>query len=249
VEQRRQRLHEAALERVGVDALHEHPIELDDLVTLPARPSKGPPAVSRTEDGDERPARGDRRGGAPVGGGFILMGDRRGQAPAARTRSFFVCSPRSTLAAMTHRRMMIYFAWSRPAETHAPLTEIADRFPALFELRRLSYPKFEPLHNGQVDQGISGFLDHVQKPNFARFAALAQEMTGSPAVQLERVLDNGTAQPLDWARIEPVDTLVVLSFDSVRTSQRASPAEVAAVRRFLDDPDRLAFVCPHHAIA
>jgi hypothetical protein len=149
---------------------------------------------------------------------------------------------------MPHRRVMIYFAWSRPAETQAPLTEIADRFPALFELRRLSYPKFEPLHDGQVDQGIGGFLDHVQKPNFSRFAALAQERTGSPAVQLERVLDDGTVQPLDWLRLEPVDTLIVLSFDSVRTGQRASPAEVAAVRRFLDDSDRLAFVCPHHAI-
>ncbi len=37
---------------------------------------------------------------------------------------------------MTDRRVMIYFAWSRAAELHAPQTEIDDRYPALFELRR-----------------------------------------------------------------------------------------------------------------
>jgi hypothetical protein len=43
------------------------------------------------------------------------------------------------------RQLLVYFAWSRPGETTAPLTVIDDRFPAVFELRRLFYPTFEPL--------------------------------------------------------------------------------------------------------
>jgi hypothetical protein len=150
---------------------------------------------------------------------------------------------------MSARRALIYFAWSRPAETRAPLTEIDDRFPALFELRRLLYPKFEPLSDPrQIDQGIGGFLDHVQKPNFAGFAALARAKTGNPVVELERVLDDGTEQPLQWSLLEPIDTLVVISLDSARTGQRASTDEVDALRRFLNDPDRVVFLCPHHDI-
>ena len=147
------------------------------------------------------------------------------------------------------RRVLIYFAWSRPGETQAPLTEIDDRFPALFELRRMLYPRFEPLSDPrQTDQGIGGFLDHVQKPNFAGFSELAQAKTGNPVVALERVLDDGTSQPLLWSVLESIDTLVVISFDSLRTGQRASADEIAALRRFLDDPDRVVFLCPHHDI-
>jgi hypothetical protein len=150
---------------------------------------------------------------------------------------------------MGSRRVLIYFAWSRPGETHAPLTEIDNRFPALFELRRLLYPKFEPLSNPcQFDQGIGGFLDHVQKPNFAKFGARARAETGNPVVELERVLDDGTEHPLRWSLLEPIDTLVVISFDSVRTRQRASVEEVETLRRFLEDPDRVVFLCPHHDI-
>jgi len=32
---------------------------------------------------------------------------------------------------------LLYFAWSRPGETGASLTVIDDRFPSIFELRRL----------------------------------------------------------------------------------------------------------------
>ena len=44
---------------------------------------------------------------------------------------------------MRDRRVLLYFAWSPPAETSAPLAVIEDRFPVIFELRKLFYPKFE----------------------------------------------------------------------------------------------------------
>lgn len=150
---------------------------------------------------------------------------------------------------MSGRQVLLYFAWSRPAETAAPLTVIEDRFPAIFELRRLFYPRFEDLSDpARVDQGIAGFLDHVQKPNFADFAEQIEGQTGRTVAQVERVADDGVMTPLDDALIAGADTIVVISFDSLRTGQAASTSEIDAVRRFLDDPDHLIFVCPHHDI-
>jgi hypothetical protein len=149
---------------------------------------------------------------------------------------------------MRGRQVLLYFAWSRPAETSAPLTVIDDRFPAVFELRRLFYPNLERLSDSRrVDQGIAGFLDHIQKPNFQAFAAQAEAQTGHKVIQIERVSDDGSMTPLDRA-LAGVDTLVVISFDSLRTDQAATPAELEAIRHFLDDPDHLIFVCPHHDI-
>src|SRR5580658_4408861 len=99
---------------------------------------------------------------------------------------------------MSDRRVLLYFAWSRPAETGAPLAVIDDRFPAVFELRRLFYPKFEQLSDaGKVDQGIAGFLDHIQKPSFQAFAEQAAALTGRKVIQIERIGDDGALSPLD----------------------------------------------------
>jgi hypothetical protein len=149
---------------------------------------------------------------------------------------------------MRDRQLLLYFAWSRPAESGAPLTVIDDRFPAIFELRRLFYPKFEQLSDrGQVDQGIAGFLDHIQKPNFQAFAEQAEALTGRKVIQIERIGDDGAMRPLNGA-LDGVDSIVVISFDSLRTGQAATTAEVEAIRQFLDAPDHLIFVCPHHDI-
>jgi hypothetical protein len=150
---------------------------------------------------------------------------------------------------VANRRVLLYFAWSRPGETAAPLTTIDDRFPAIFELRRLFYPKFERLSDpAQIDQGVGGFLDHIQKPNFAAFAGQAELQTGNPVALVERVVDDGSRTLLDTALIADVDTVVVISFDSFRTEQAASDGEIATLRDFLDKPDNLVFVCPHHDI-
>jgi hypothetical protein len=156
---------------------------------------------------------------------------------------------RIIITVMSARQILLYFAWSRPGETGAPLTVIEDRFPAIFELRRLFYPKFEELSDpARVDQGIAGFLDHIQKRNFAAFAEQTEAQTGRPVIQVERVADDGSVTLLDDALIAGVDTIVVISFDSLRTQQAASPSEIEAVRRFLSDSDHLIFVCPHHDI-
>jgi hypothetical protein len=149
---------------------------------------------------------------------------------------------------MRGRQVLLYFAWSRPAETSAPLAVIEDRFPAVFELRRLFYPTFERLSDRRrVDQGIAGFLDHIQKPNFQAFAEQTEAQTGRQVIQIERVIDDDAMTLLDSA-LAGVDSIVVISFDSFRTDQAATTAEVEAIRHFLDNPDHLIFVCPHHDI-
>jgi hypothetical protein len=149
---------------------------------------------------------------------------------------------------MRGRQILLYFAWSRPAETGAPLAVIDDRFPAIFELRRLFYPQFERLSDrDKADQGIAGFLDLIQKPNFQAFAEQTEGLTGRKVIQIERINDAGTMTPLDVA-LDGVDSVVIISFDSLRTGQTATTAEVEAVRHFLDNPDHLVFVCPHHDI-
>jgi hypothetical protein len=147
------------------------------------------------------------------------------------------------------RQVLIYFSWSRPGETGAPLTVIDDRFPAIFELRRLFYPKFEELADAErVDQGIGGFLDHVQKGNFSEFMELATTHTARPVRQAERVADDGRTTLLDETLLAGADTVIVISFDSLRTNQAATPSEVRAVQHFLTDPDHLIAICPHHDI-
>jgi len=149
---------------------------------------------------------------------------------------------------MTGRQVALYFAWSRPDEVAAPLGVLENRFPALFELRRMFWPRFEHLADpASFDQGVGGFLDNIQLANFTHFADLAASWTGNPVRRAERRTDAGLCA-LDAEFLSGVDTLVIISFDSSRTQQRASDAEIAAIRSFLDDPDHTLFVCPHHDI-
>jgi hypothetical protein len=149
---------------------------------------------------------------------------------------------------MTARQVALYFAWSRPDEVAAPLGILEDRFPALFELRRMFWPRFEQFADpAEFDQGVGGFLDNIQLPNFKLFADLATSWTGNPVQHAERRTDAGLCA-LDEAFLAGVDTLIVISFDSSRTQQRPSDAEIGAIRAFLDDPDHTLFVCPHHDI-
>jgi hypothetical protein len=150
---------------------------------------------------------------------------------------------------MAGRKVVVYYAWSRPGEIEAPLEVIEDRFPTLFESRRMLYPRYEALSDpARFDQSIGGFLDHIMKQNFAAFVEQAGAQTSRPVVEIERVADNGALTALDAALSDGADTLIVISFDSLRTHQDASSAEIEAARRFLADPDHVAFICPHHDI-
>lgn len=150
---------------------------------------------------------------------------------------------------MAHRRVLVYYAWSRPGEIGAPLDIIENRFPTLFESRRLGYPRYVELSDpSRFEQSVAGFLDHIMMRNFSAFVELASVWSSAAVVQVERVDDNGHLTALDAGMLEHIDTLIVISFDSLRTGQTAHDTEVNAVRQFLAHPDHLVFVCPHHDI-
>ncbi|MGH2548736.1 MAG: hypothetical protein ACRDHN_05070, partial [Thermomicrobiales bacterium] len=150
---------------------------------------------------------------------------------------------------MPARRVAMYYAWSRPDEAGALLDIIENRLPALFESRRMLFPRFEELSDpSRFDQGIAGFLDHIMKQNFAAFVKLGEASTGHPVVEIERVADDGRLTPLGPESLQDIDTIIIISFDSLRTHQQASQAETDFVRSFLSVPDHLVFVGPHHDI-
>ena len=150
---------------------------------------------------------------------------------------------------MNNRTILVYYAWSRPGEIGAPLSVIEDRFPALFESRRMLYPRFAEFSDpSRFDQSIAGFLDHIMKQNFTAFVDQAGAQTGSPVSELERVHDDGSQILLHDDLLRSIDTLIVISFDSLRTHQEASAAELRAVRTFLAKPGNLLVVSPHHDI-
>lgn len=150
---------------------------------------------------------------------------------------------------MTGRRVAVYYSWSRPDEIGAPLSVIENRFPTLFESRRMLYPRFEELSDPErFDQSIGGFLDHIMKKNFTAFVELARAETQRPVLELERVDDDGKRVPLDHRLLDGIDTLIIISFDSLRSGQTASADEMLAVRAFLARPGNLIAVCPHHDI-
>jgi hypothetical protein len=97
-------------------------------------------------------------------------------------------------AEMAGRKVVLYYAWSRPGEIEAPLKVIEDRFPTLFETRRMLYPRYEALSDpARFDQSIGGFLDHIMKQNFAAFVEQAGAQTGHPVVEIERVATTARA--------------------------------------------------------
>ena len=113
----------------------------------------------------------------------------------------------------------------------------------------MGYPRFEELTDpSRFNQSITGFLDHIMKRNFVEFIELAKSLTGNDVLEIERGADNGQALPLSPQLLDGADTLIVISFDSFRTTQRASADEIEAVRQFLDHPESLVFICPHHDI-
>ena len=119
---------------------------------------------------------------------------------------------------MAGRQVALYFAWSRPDEVAAPLGVLEDRFPALFELRRMFWPRFEQFADpAKFDQGVGGFLDNIQLANFKLFADLAASWTGNPVRRAERRTDAGLVRRSMTAFLAGVDTLIVISFDSSRT--------------------------------
>lgn len=154
---------------------------------------------------------------------------------------------------MASRRFGLYFAWSRPQETGADLGILDNRYPALFEFRRILWPEFEHLQDpARFHQGIEGFLDHVILSDFRHFQSVVQEATGNPVVLIQREGDKPPTGHLDRALLAGIDTLIVVSLDHIRGGsggrQEAAPGEIELLREFLSRENNCVVLCPHHDI-
>jgi hypothetical protein len=150
---------------------------------------------------------------------------------------------------MIGRNILMYFPWNRPDEEGAPLGNLDNRFGALFELRRLQWPKYEDLANSErFNQGIAGFFDNILLQNYSLFREDMQIRPGNVVRVVERCSSEGKVTLLDGDFLDRVDILIIASFDSQRTGQHPTDSELTAIRKFLDDPGHTLFVCPHHDI-
>jgi hypothetical protein len=149
---------------------------------------------------------------------------------------------------MSGRNILMYFPWSRPDEERAPLGTLDNRFGALFELRRLQWPKYEALAGERFNQGIAGFLDNILLQNYCVFREEMRIRTGNAVPLVERCTSEGKITLLEDDFLDGIDILIIAGFDSQRTAQHPGMSELKAIGRFLDDPGHTLFVCPHHDI-
>jgi hypothetical protein len=150
---------------------------------------------------------------------------------------------------MIGRNILMYFPWSRPDEERAPLGNLDNRFGALFELRRLYWPKYEALADAEhFNQGIAGFFDNILLQNYSLFREDMRVRSGNAVRVVERCTSAGKVTLLDGDFLDSVDILFIVSFDSQCTAQHPNERELTAIRKFLDDPGHSLFVCPHHDI-
>jgi hypothetical protein len=148
-----------------------------------------------------------------------------------------------------HRPIAIYQAWSNVSERTAPLDVIENRYPTLFESRRILYPRLAEFADPtKYDQGIGGFLENIQLARFAGFGEVAVNLIGAPVTQVERVDADGVRIPITGELLADVDTLFVISLDGIRTGQQASSEEIAVLREFLDVDGHLLVVATDHDI-
>lgn len=146
------------------------------------------------------------------------------------------------------RRITVYVSWSYPAEAQFPLHELDNRFSALWEVRRVGWPKFENMADpSNYLQGIGGTLELFFR-DWELFAAIAAEASGFPVPFYQRIDQRGRVQPLDERILDQTDTLLVFSLDHQRTHQTASPEEISAVRAFLEREGTYLVAGPHHDV-
>ena len=142
---------------------------------------------------------------------------------------------------MAGRKVVVYYAWSRPGEIGAPLEVIENRFPTLFESRRMAYPRYDELADPvRFDQRIGGFLDHIMKRNFAAFIELAEALTGLLVTQILQTFD-GIDAARDSGLLKSTHPAATQARPFIKqVSDKIKPVAAAAVRLVKEPAGRAA---------
>lgn len=146
----------------------------------------------------------------------------------------------------SQRRFSLYFAWNKQHEAAKLMGELDERFPALFELRRATWPDLEELKSGP--QGIDAFLDRIVLGDFTHFRDVVEEECGIRPTVVSACEADGSRRTLRSVLDDGVDTCIVVSLDHVDTEQAPDAADIEAARQFLGRPGAVMVVCPHHYV-
>ncbi|MFL5307552.1 MAG: hypothetical protein ACJ8F1_20200 [Polyangia bacterium] len=147
------------------------------------------------------------------------------------------------------RRVSVYIAWSYPAEANRNPTVLDNRFSTMTEVRRALWPAYEgpQWDPSRFQQGISGSLELFFWA-WVRFQRVVEAVTGHAVPMFQRVDQAGFALPLDERVLADTDTLFVFGLDHMVTEQVPAPAEIEAVRAFLEREGTCLVIGPHHDV-
>src|SRR5215471_15798296 len=147
------------------------------------------------------------------------------------------------------RRVSVYWTWSYPWESNRDTTELDNRFSTMTEVRRVAWPAYETEQYSErmFLQGIAGTLELFHL-SIVRFQEVVWAVTGSEAVDFQRVDQAGQKLPLDERILGDTDTLMVFGLDHILTEQEAAPEEIEAVRDFLRREGTCIILGPHHDV-
>ena len=146
-------------------------------------------------------------------------------------------------------RVSMYIPWSYPAESSRELYELNNRFSAMWEVRRVLYPRYEEMAGDPQSfmQGIDGTLELFHR-DWEPFRDTVHEISGHPVKFSERIDSGGHISRIDDMMLEDTDTLLILSLDHQLTNQLPTQEEIDAVQRWLRRDGTRLILCPHHEV-
>ncbi|OCB59284.1 hypothetical protein A5722_04825 [Mycobacterium vulneris] len=147
------------------------------------------------------------------------------------------------------RRISIYWTWSYPWEAQRNPAAMENRFSTMTEVRNVLWPAYETPEYDEASflQGIAGTLELFHRSTLA-FQDLAGEVTGHPVAVFQRIDQAGYRLPIDERILDDCDTLMVFGLDHILSEQEADPAEIEAIRRWLQREGTCLLLAPHHDV-
>lgn len=147
------------------------------------------------------------------------------------------------------RRISIYWTWSYPWEAQRNPAAMENRFSTMTEVRNVLWPAYETPEYDEASflQGIAGTLELFHRSTLA-FQELAGEVTGHPVAVFQRIDQAGYRLPIDERILDDCDTLMVFGLDHILSEQEADPAEIEAIRRWLQREGTCLLLAPHHDV-
>ena len=87
----------------------------------------------------------------------------------------------------------MYVPWSYPAEAGRELYELNNRYSAMWEVRRVAYPRYEEMAGNPQTymQGIDGTLELFHR-DWEPFREMVSELSGHPVPYFERIRSRRT---------------------------------------------------------